>query len=291
MKFARYWALGEAEADGPRGRTGASTWRWSDISQEDAQRQADEAARRLAERRAANGQPLDRYAYADRPLREPVLQSFPGPNGREAVVVTRNAYGAVVLNTSSVLFVDVDLPETPSPRASGGGLLGRLFGRSSPPPAPPPDPAEEARTRARGWALSRPGWGWRVYRTAAGLRLLATHRSFDPGESEVAQVFEATGADPLYRKLCQVQSCFRARLTPKPWRCGTPNPPRWPFRHAGQEAAFARWQSGYEASSKAYATCRFEGTAGAEAIHPEVAAVVRIHDDLTRAAETGLPLA
>jgi hypothetical protein len=27
-------------------------------------------------------------------------------------------------------------------------------------------------------------------------------------------------ADPDYVRLCAVQECYRARLTPKPWRCG-----------------------------------------------------------------------
>ena len=43
-------------------------------------------------------------------------------------VITRNRYGAEVLNTDAVLIADIDLPEPV--RLPGQGLLGRLFGRS-----------------------------------------------------------------------------------------------------------------------------------------------------------------
>ncbi len=284
MRFARYWAL--AETDSP---AAAQCWRWSDQSQEDARRQAEEAVQKLARRIAESGHPAERYGYADRPLREPVLQSLEGADGSDLVLVTRNSYGALILNTASALFVDIDLPAT-TRAASGGGLLKRWFGRSATPSEPLLDPAAQARERAAAWAAARPGWGWRVYRTAAGLRLLATHAPFHPHDEAVAQVFEATGADPLYRRLCRLQESFRARLTPKPWRCRMENPPRWPFRTERAEQAFGQWQSRYEAVSARHAVCRFEGTLGSETIHAELIPVVRMHDDLTRA-QTDLPLA
>jgi hypothetical protein len=75
-------------------------------------------------------------------------------------------------------------------------------------------------TKIENWSRNHPEWGWRIYRTRAGLRLLATQGLVE-ADSDVADgVFEALGADPLYRKLCKTQKCFRARLTPKPWRCG-----------------------------------------------------------------------
>ncbi len=73
--------------------------------------------------------------------------------------------------------------------------------------------------KAELWTRNHSDWGWRIYRTRAGLRLLATHALFDPETAAADGVFDALGADPLYRQLCKTQKCFRARLTPKYWRC------------------------------------------------------------------------
>jgi hypothetical protein len=42
--------------------------------------------------------------------------------------------------------------------------------------------------QAQAWNQSYPGWGWRVYRTKAGLHLLATHWLFDPEGAPTEQV-------------------------------------------------------------------------------------------------------
>ena len=226
MKFPKFWA---------HGRSGSfSTWQWSDNSVEEARALADEAAHRLEMQFNANGRPEQRYGYANRPLREPVLREMADASGQVSHVVTRNSYGCQVLNSGGALFVDVDLPEESQ---KAGGMLSSLFGRA----AAPQDPVQAALAKARHWAESQPGWTWRIYRTKAGLRLLATHALFDAADPVCESAFEAVGADPLYRKLCQTQKCFRARLTPKPWRCGVPNPPtRWPFADLLAERKFTR---------------------------------------------------
>jgi hypothetical protein len=252
MHFPPFWA---------RGSHGSSVcWRWSDHSQEEAAGLAAVAARRQAERAAAVGWPTDRYGYGDRPLREPVLLEVKNDAGELAGVLTRNSYGCVVLNTARVMFVDVDLAE---PGAAAAQSL--------------------ALDRAEAWIRSHPGWGWRAYRTRAGLRFLATHALFEPERVLSEPVFDHLGADPLYRQLCKSQACFRARLTPKPWRCGADLPPvRWPFADAAAEAEFARWEIDYRARSSGFATCAFLASLGSDAVHPEVALLMAVHDQATR---------
>jgi hypothetical protein len=97
-------------------------------------------------------------------------------------------------------------------------------------------------------------------------------------------VFEALGADPLYRKLCRAQKCFRARLTPKPWRCGVRRKPeRWPWQNAKAESKFREWEAKYQASSANWATCELLRQIGNPTVHPEVQSVQKLHDDATRA--------
>ena len=287
MRFPRFWAKGTAEARTDAGRTlTVACWRASDLSRDDALAAAVDAARRVA-RWIADGRPRGpRYPYGDLPLREEVLREI-GPTGAGTAVITRNGYGCHVLNVARVMFVDVDLPRA----APGAGLvrgLRRLFGRSEDASSPPETAAV---SRIGGWLAERPEWSMRVYRTRAGLRLMATHALFDPTAASTLEAMHALGCDPLYVRLCRSQRSFRARLTPKPWRCAVRAAPvRFPFETFEAERAFGEWQAEYEGRHRRYATCALAATLGSGEVHPEVREIVAVHDEETRAA-SGLPLA
>jgi hypothetical protein len=269
MNFPKFWAKGTHQQ--------FTCWRWSDSSLAEAASLAQEGARRLAERFAAGDKLKHGYGYPDRPLREPVLREIKAPGGEVAAVITRNSYGALVLNTARIMFVDVDLPEPKSPL---GGWLKKLFGKPEPSAALITN--DSVMARAEAWSQSHPGWGWRVYRTKAGLRLLATHALFEPESASTEQVFDALGADPLYRRLCRTQKCFRARLTPKPWRCGFKNPPgRWPWPDAKAEAQYKDWEALYQKACRDYATCELAATPGSQQIDSTVQLIVKVHDETT----------
>jgi hypothetical protein len=176
------------------------------------------------------------------------------------------------------MFIDVDAP------ASGGGGLGKLlgFGRSG---------GDAALDQVRS-ALSSGAMGSvRVYRTAGGFRLLATGRTFTPGSSESESAMRAVGADPQFVQLCKVQDSFRARLTPKPWRVGHKAPPGdFPREDRGQQQAFDQWLQKYERAAAARATCQFVEASGGDSVHPDVAPILALHDEQTKAT-TSLPLA
>ena len=277
MNFPPFWSRGVHGA--------AQCWRWSHRSLDEARALAAEAARQLAERFDEEGFAAARYGYGDRPLREPVLREFKDQAGATSAVITRNAQGCLVLNTARLLFVDVDAPAA----EARGGLLKRLFGGAK---ASPAHPAEaEVLARAETWIQSRPDWGWRVYRTRAGWRLAATHALFEPGDAASTGAFAALEADPLYRQLCERQQCFRARLTPKPWRCGLhERPARWPWPDAPTEARFKDWEQRYLQACEGHATCDFIATLGQPKPHPEVQPLLAVHDAAT-SAESRLPLA
>lgn len=72
------------------------------------------------------------------------------------------------------------------------------------------------------------------------------------------------------------------RLTPKPWRCSHyPNPVRWP-REDGEQGRFEQWLAEYKTAQSRYATCRFLGVIGRDAIHPAMETIVEVHDTVTR---------
>jgi hypothetical protein len=288
MNFPRYWIRVDVPLYSAEGRPGqAMCWGWSDSSLADAEAQARARAERLAQALRAGSRP-NRYLYADRPLREEVLDEMRDGSNRRLAIVSRNSYGCRVLNTANVMFVDVDLPEE-QPR-TGGSLLGRLFGKPAPAPAAPP--AETAAlARVESFLRENPQLGARLYRTKAGLRYLFTHGPADPAANTTIQIMNALGADPLYTRLCQAQKSFRARLTPKPWRCGLRAARvRWPWPDSQAEARFRAWEANYQRASAGYATCRLLQVLGREARSPEITAIVELHDRLTQAT-SALPLA
>ncbi len=266
-----------------------SAWQWSERSLDEARGRAREAAERIARRLAEGGRRAGRYAYGARPLREEVLRELRGGGNALLAVLTRNAYGSVVLNAAGALFVDVDLPD-PSLARRLAGWLRRLAGGTAA-AAPGTAALDAALAGLRAFVAARMNWGVRVYRTRGGLRYLATHAPFDPAGAETRAVFEALGCDPRYAQLCRSQGSFRARLTPKPWRCGVrAAAPLYPWPQAGDEARARRWEARYDGARAAYATCALLSVVGSQSVHRDVEPVLRLHDELTRA-ESGLPLA
>ncbi len=268
MRIGRFWARETVTTRCSLGReVRVDRWETSDQSPEAARQAARESARRLEQKLAAGG-PLDRYPYGVRPLREEILESLPGPTGERAAVVTRNGYGCEVLNAARVMFVDIDLPGSTHGDGRERGALERI----------------------ERFIHARPAFGFRVYRTAAGLRALATHAPLEPSAANL-EVLSALDSDPLYLRLCREQACYRARLTPKPWRCGQEAIHiHFPFEDEGQRARVAHWTADYAQRQRAFATCALVRELGAPGVHPELAPLVRLHDERTRVG-SGLPLA
>jgi hypothetical protein len=291
MNIPLHWAKAEAAEPDGNGRTVAfACWRSSDRSEEDARQSALAAAKRVVQRMIGR-QPLDRYPYGNGPMREEVIERYSDGDGRTWAAITRNSYGSLVLNAAEAMFIDIDFPPQKI-AANVKGLFAGLFRRAE---TPPEDTREsDVRARLEQFIDQRFGgrtWGLRLYRTCAGMRALATHELFDPAAATTLEAMRAMGADPLYVKLCQAQRCFRARLTPKPYRCGPyANTVRWPREDPRQCRRFEKWLAGYEAARAKYATCRYVGSLGEAAVHPAVEQVIAAHDAATRCHEP-LPLA
>jgi hypothetical protein len=273
MKIPKYWARETQELSGSRGKPMSVTcWRWSDVSVEDARRRAGEHLADLA-RRIGSREDLDRYSYGDQPLREEVIRVITNGGDDETAVITRNAYGSLVLNAARAMFIDIDF-EYEGIGSSLAGSICRLFGKKS------ISQEEKALQSIEQWAQGHREWGMRVYRTAAGLRCLVTHSPFEPTEQSSLNVLEGLGCDPLYVRLCRTQQCFRARLTPKPWRCGISRPPsRYPWDDPQDEIRYRHWEEQYQQVSSKYMTCRLIRELGDTAVHPDIQTVLATHDE------------
>ena len=318
MLIPRYWSeQSEHRTLPPRRSVTVHRFGWSSVSQEEADAHAvarvAEAwsafeAGRTPSRRELRGA----YAGADgAAIREEVLWE----DAESGAVATRNAYGAVCLNVPDVLFADVDL--TPDERAHqtattaaivvfivcGGffsglmqalGPLGWAAGlgaagvfatitagvvRRVTGAAPPTQAAVLAALRA--WCAARADWRVEVYQTPAGLRLLATHAPIDPRGEEARAFFDAVHTDPRYRHMCEHQACYRARLTPKPWRIGIPSRigfRAWPIRDPHALSTRHAWVRQYDTIRQGWSACAWIEAVGTGSACPAGERVLALHD-------------
>jgi hypothetical protein len=299
MKIARYWRRQTATAVDARGKEHrADACGWSETDPEEAVARAKAAAQRVAEFLAAGGVPRQRhkgYLYSgERPPREEILKEFHDTAGETSAYVSRNSYGALVLNARDLMFIDVDFQSPPGKLQQ---FVSRLFNRrmgavSGGPEAPDASNSEEAIAhRIQHWCADHLETASRVYRTAAGFRVMIVNQLLRAGSEQARQNLLELGSDPMYSQLCESQQCFRARLTPKPWRIHQSTPPaRYPFSDEKAERKFRKWQEYYERACLKFATCRFISSNTRDSPLPELAPLVELHDSLTHAHDN-LPLA
>ncbi|MBX3710510.1 MAG: hypothetical protein KF800_00890 [Lysobacter sp.] len=334
MIIPDYWAETRLQHREGRRQVTIRRFGWSDDSLEAAQAHADARAREaMARVLAGEDLPrLERRAAYNGADGVPIREQVVDRHGDS--VITRNGYGALCLNTPHVLFADIDIDDEDLSFRHGcllvvaitivfaAGL--RLAGLENLPAAivigfvsgcalwwfvdalhtrlvarPRARAQRERRdaqalARIRDFAGSNRDWRLRVYRTPAGFRLLAMHRTFDPREPEVLACFDALGVDPTYARMCHNQRCFRARISPKPWRIGlsrlnAPAVAAWQPAHADLPERRC-WIARYEAAAPRFASCRFLETLGQGPEAPEAIAVREVHDLFCRA-DSDLPLA
>ena len=292
MHFPKYWARGEWNGTKQGGQKWHQlAWDYSGESPAHAQTRAHEKARRLGETALRTSAAANEYPYADRPVREPVLRTLEHAGEECAAVITRTAYGSEVLNTERLMFIDVDLPLPHETAVGFFAGLNRLLRGESFAPTTRLATTETCLSILTQWQARNPSWTFRVYRTHSGLRYIVSSKWHDPLDDLTHKVLTALGCDARYQQLCKVQKSFRARLTPKPFRCGCDNPPvSFPYDGAERETLMSRWITSYQQTASRFATCQFLSDIGTGAPSSAIAALIAEHDAQTKAA-SGLPLA
>jgi hypothetical protein len=278
MKIARYWQKATAPVRLASGRSfDVAAWGWSQSSVAEAQERAREAANRFAHWLQTKPAAPRGNGYYDNPPREEIVREIAGANGETAAILTRNSYGALVLNTPHLMFIDIDIPPD-APFGAFKRRLQKLFGRAG------DEPEAGIRKRITEVAAQHKHYSFRVYRTAAGFRCMLLNEVLAPESTESRHLLEQFGADALYQKLCRTQECYRARLTPKFWRLSADGPPnRFPWEMPEHEQTYREWQASYEKQCEASATCRFVEQIGTHAALVELEPLVALHDEVTRA--------
>lgn len=267
MKTYKYWKRETAEIGMPDGkRFKATALGRSNFSISEASSDARSRLRKVEAR--LNGAELPEKEDYSADIKEEVVKELDSKN-----MVTRNRYGALVLNTESVTIIDIDNHRK--------GFLERLgFKKRENKPAITGD-LEKLALRPE-----YSGLGFRIYETSKGIRLIVTGAYHAPA-AEGRALMRACHSDPLFSMLCVRQNCYRAHLTPKPHRIKQKGIKyKWPLE--GEELERAReWLAEYELKSAGYAVCRYLKALGRQDMPDRI---VTFHDKETRSG-SGLPLA
>lgn len=276
MKIFRYWAKASAPAKEGNAEFSIDCYGGSNRSMDDAlqvaRQRADAAAKRLASNRSLNGS-HDDYGYPNGYLREEIKNELQN-DGETVALITRNAAGCLVLNTANIFFADIDYVKAPEPSMFSKVLS--MFSGEQPATAD-----EKVVENVRQVSEANSNLGMRLYRTHNGFRCMVTSRTFEPKSMETQTLLTDLNSDPLYMQLCKAQECFRARLSPKPFRCGIDRPSNpFPFRDVSAEARHRKWEEKYEKTSSAYSTCMLIGEFGTTSMPSEVASILQVHDQL-----------
>lgn len=258
MKLFKYWTV-EKQTILIDGRKEEITcYGGSNVSMEDARRAAREKAEKIQRKIAGEKQLFEDYEVE---IREEVLRAV-----EDHAVITRNRYGAQVLNVEKLMILDID-----KPKAAGGlgGLFKRMDKRSA---------KAEIFETVKKLATTKYGqYGFRIYETYQGARVIVLGREFDPRDPQTKKMMDEFNCDPLYTMLCIKQGCYRARLTPKPSRMRFRGF-KVKYPREGDDSEFQRWVSEYESMGRSFSVCKLVEQVGAMHSLPDV---VQLHDEIT----------
>ena len=230
----------------------------SNISEVEAEKDAEKRAIGLAER-INLGYRKDKEYEAD--ILEEIIEEIDENN-----IVTRNRYGALVLNSKNLLFIDIDSYKL---------TFSNFFFRKNLENKEKMFLDIERMIGKKKYARH----SFRLYETRKGYRLLVPHKNYVPRSKETKEIMRDFGADRFYYRFCLKQNCFRARLTPKPFRIKQKTPKIiFPDRDTKEEIAHSNWVAEYDKKSEDYATCKLIKTYG----RPVYSRAISYHDRETK---------
>lgn len=310
MIIPKYWAEAKIKTQLEKRQITIKRFGWSDLNIEEAQTHAEtrvaEALEKLKSHQDVrkSDHKIPYNGSEGLPIREEIIDQ------QNDVIITRNSYGALCLNTPDVLFADIDFNDALSRQLYFSGLfalillcavsallfkswivlgIGILFSIMISRQTAEKlleiqhrfiaNPEQQSLALIRSFSQSHPTWHLRVYRTPKGFRVLVMHQIFDPRGEEAQLLFNALQADPNYVRMCKNQNCFRARISPKPWRIGLEalRSGVWPVKEQSMHARKV-WVDEYQMRAEEYASCKFVEQLGSQLTHPKAKHVQSIHD-------------
>lgn len=257
MKIYRYWAIAKGKVAFDQEEKEISCYGGSNVSEADAIEKAREKIAKVKSKIEGDEHAFDSYEVE---IREEIIREID-----EKTIITRNRYGAQVLNVADLLILDIDEPRT---------SFWDLFKK-------PKDPKTRILEMIRKLSAKTmyQAYGFRVYETYKGIRVIVLGSTFDAKAAATQRMMQDFNCDALYAFMCEKQDCFRARLTPKPARMKLRRHKVQFPRSDAEEAEFRAWLREYEAVSQNYSVCKFIEQVGSG----NATEAVRLHDEITGA--------
>jgi hypothetical protein len=257
MKIYKYWAVEKQKTLIDGAEQEITCYGGSNISTDDARLKAREKAEKIQRKIKGEKHLFDEY---EAEIREEILQIIDDHSA-----ITRNRYGAQVLNVENLLILDID-----KPKSSFVGLFKKKDTGSD---------KDKIFEMVRKLATSSKygNYGFRLYETYQGARVIVLGEDFDPRNSETKKMMDEFNCDPLYTRLCVKQGCYRARLTPKPYRMKM-HAYKVKFPRNGDDREFQQWLTNYESESRNFSVCQLIEQIGTSHSMDDV---IRLHDEIT----------
>jgi len=258
MKIYKYWQVVMEKASIDQTEVEIKCYGGSNVSEADAGLKAKEKIEKVKRKIAGESHLFDTY---EAEIREEIVRAID-----EKAIITRNRYGAQVLNAQDLMIMDIDQPKF---------SFGDLFRKRD-------DTTGKQKIVEMVRKLSqKPAYrdcGFRVYETHKGIRVIVLGKTFDPKADATRAMMREFNCDPLYTLLCRKQDCFRARLTPKASRMKLRgHKVKFP-RDAQEQQELQAWLSEYEAVSLNFSVCKLVEQIGPAYTLPEAA---RLHDEIS----------
>ncbi len=253
MKHFKYWSNEDylIQIDGQQRKIRLLTG--SNISTENAREESIRKAQQI-EKRIAQRDSFDEYEVG---IKEYVSEFLDESN-----VVTVCRYGARILNTNEYTILDLD----DYPR--------RFFDRFKPLDGMTKKEKIIHRFEESVSRFSKLGADFRIYETANGIRVIGKNY-LDPEKTSSIKLMKKINVDWLYMTLSRKQRCYRARLTPKPYRMGIKTiRVRSPLVCETDE--YNEWSKMYETASRDYCVVRLVKSIGRDFSRDPV---IRFHDE------------
>ncbi|MET1257202.1 hypothetical protein [Aliikangiella maris] len=259
MKYYQYWVNRQFNIRIGAQKESINILSGSNVSEQDAFEQAIKRCEQV-ERRIQTKEPLSEY---DIPIKEQVDTIIDSAN-----IVTICRYGAKIINTEQYTILDLDdYPLNFFDWFNGMRKLSRK---------------ERIVAKFLQQIKKYPELGedFRIYETTKGVRVIGK-KYLAPEGKHYQHIMRKLNVDWLYITLSQKQQCYRARITPKPYRMR--------FRTIKikspvdcQTESYQQWAKEYAKASERYAVVKFVKSIGLDfSTEP----VIKFHDEACKAFE------
>ncbi|PHS05158.1 MAG: hypothetical protein COA88_12765 [Kordia sp.] len=235
MRIFKYWIEHSKDLYLGNTKQTSKVFGGSNISSNDAIKDAE--IKLLKAQKIINGE-LKKDEDYEADIIEEIIEIIDDDN-----IVTRNRYGALVLNSKRLMFIDID--------DYSRTLFEIIFKKNTHIKELLLKRIEKTANKGKYSEL-----GFRVYETFKGYRVLITNKEFNPRSKESKKIMSDFNSDYLYRWLCIKQNCYRARLTPKPYRMKHKAiRVVYPNRTEIQQKDHLNWVKLYDHNSQQFSSC------------------------------------